>query len=551
MHLRWKRSSKRAISILAAIMIAATASLAGCKSTEDKTTTKNDSKTESKTEDSKEGFTFWLAIHPETAKDYTDHNDQPGVKYVDELTKVPVDYINPPVGSEKEQFNLMIAKPKTMPNLIKYNISKTYPGGIGAAVEDGLVQDCTELIKENAPNFMKILNSNEAIRRDAYDDEGIIIRFGGTVPCAEMRGQAFSGPMINKTYLDKANLKPPTTIAEWETCLQAFKEMGVIPFSFGSNNALQGNNNEFAGAFGVPLGSKFMQIDGKVKFGPMEQGYKQFVELFRKWYANGWLDPDFLTKKGNDVRTEFENGKVASSLLHAVIINSAKTTSKQLGIEPVQAIGVPYPVLNKGDVPHFKAVIPNIDNEMHISSTAKNPVEIIKWLDWFYSEEGKTATTWGIDKDGPYADKYEPTYYTDKDGKKHFTDLMAKNPDGLSLDQAGRKYLFRDMSICWDWEQQSTTYADETTKAALKTWNTGVDNAWGMPLTLALTQEESNDFTKSFTEITTYVNEMTTKFIVGTESMDHYDTFLETLKNMGIQKLIDIQQAAMDRYLAR
>ena len=39
------------------------------------------------------------------------------------------------------------------------------------------------------------------------------------------------------------------------------------------------------------------------------------------------------------------------------------------------------------------------------------------------------------------------------------------------------------------------------------------------------------------------------KFVVGDESLDEFDNFVSTLKQMGIEDCIAIEQAAYDRYL--
>ena len=44
---------------------------------------------------------------------------------------------------------------------------------------------------------------------------------------------------------------------------------------------------------------------------------------------------------------------------------------------------------------------------------------------------------------------------------------------------------------------------------------------------------------------------MTTKFILGTESLDGYDGFVETMKAMGVEDAIALYQAALDRWSAR
>ena len=46
--------------------------------------------------------------------------------------------------------------------------------------------------------------------------------------------------------------------------------------------------------------------------------------------------------------------------------------------------------------------------------------------------------------------------------------------------------------------------------------------------------------------VTTFV----LKFIIGTESLDSWDTYVETVKSMGIDKVIEAEQSAYDRYMS-
>ncbi len=52
-------------------------------------------------------------------------------------------------------------------------------------------------------------------------------------------------------------------------------------------------------------------------------------------------------------------------------------------------------------------------------------------------------------------------------------------------------------------------------------------------------------------EINTYVSEMILKFITGDEPFDKYDAYLNRIREMGINEVIEIQQNALDRYNAR
>jgi len=44
---------------------------------------------------------------------------------------------------------------------------------------------------------------------------------------------------------------------------------------------------------------------------------------------------------------------------------------------------------------------------------------------------------------------------------------------------------------------------------------------------------------------------MTLKFITGQEPIENFDKFVETIKNMGIDRAIEIKTAALQRYYKR
>jgi putative aldouronate transport system substrate-binding protein len=49
-------------------------------------------------------------------------------------------------------------------------------------------------------------------------------------------------------------------------------------------------------------------------------------------------------------------------------------------------------------------------------------------------------------------------------------------------------------------------------------------------------------------EVNTYITEMTTKFILGTEPLGSYDSFIATVRRMGIERAVEIENAALARY---
>ena len=63
--------------------------------------------------------------------------------------------------------------------------------------------------------------------------------------------------------------------------------------------------------------------------------------------------------------------------------------------------------------------------------------------------------------------------------------------------------------------------------------------------------DEGAEYSSLYTDIETYVQECNVKFIMGQMSLDDYEAYRNTLKAMGIERCIELQQAALDRYYAR
>ncbi|GMK37457.1 hypothetical protein PCCS19_05110 [Paenibacillus sp. CCS19] len=66
------------------------------------------------------------------------------------------------------------------------------------------------------------------------------------------------------------------------------------------------------------------------------------------------------------------------------------------------------------------------------------------------------------------------------------------------------------------------------------------------PVSIAV--EDSSRYASIMTDVNTYKDEMILKFIMGAEPLDKFDRFVETLKGLGIDEAIQIQQSALERY---
>ena len=63
----------------------------------------------------------------------------------------------------------------------------------------------------------------------------------------------------------------------------------------------------------------------------------------------------------------------------------------------------------------------------------------------------------------------------------------------------------------------------------------------------SLTVEEINKANEISTDLETYSKELLTKLIMGEKSLDDWDSYIQDLKDLGLDDLIAVQQARVDR----
>jgi putative aldouronate transport system substrate-binding protein len=139
-------------------------------------------------------------------------------------------------------------------------------------------------------------------------------------------------------------------------------------------------------------------------------------------------------------------------------------------------------------------------------------------------------------------------------GSPVFTEIVTKNPQGLSLAVASAAYS--RTADGWSYVQDIRSYSQLNVYAeqeeALRLWAPDPDTMFrNMVPPITPTPEETQAYARIMGEINTYTSEMVVKFILGTESLSSWDNYVNTVKQMGIDRALEIQTAALTRYRAR
>ncbi|WP_341280667.1 sugar ABC transporter [Paenibacillus sp. FSL H8-0537] len=105
---------------------------------------------------------------------------------------------------------------------------------------------------------------------------------------------------IRQDWLDKLNMKVPTTIAELETVMEAFKNNNpdglapdkVTPLSIGFKTKLSswmGDPSWIFGAYGAMPEQWNVGTDGNLEYGSINTGMKQGLEKLSEWSKKGFI----------------------------------------------------------------------------------------------------------------------------------------------------------------------------------------------------------------------------------------------------------------------
>jgi len=208
-------------------------------------------------------------------------------------------------------------------------------------------------------------------------------------------------------------------------------------------------------------------------------------------------------------------------------------------VTPVNVI-----VKNSGDdtINHFGSYEPVQSGQtVSISCDCEDVALALQWLDYWYSDEGTMAMTYGIE---------DYTYEVNEDGSVSYTDMIVNNDDNMSPEGMIMKYNCSGKIAGVMMQRAQEYYYSDAQKECLDLWSSQVDYIRLVPGYVSLTTEESTQYNNIISDITAYAESELTKFLFGDRAISEWDAFVEELKGMNIEDAIAIYQGAYDRQTA-
>ncbi len=489
-----------------------------------------------------ETLTWWKELNNNVALEFTTMTDTPFAQGLMERTGIQIEFQHPPAGQAQEQFGLILAD-GDLPDIMEYNWLVNYSGGPSKAISDGVILPLNDIIDQYCPNLKAYLEANPEIDKMIKTDDGQYYAFPMIREEAET---VLLGPMMRGDWLEELNLEVPTTVDEWHTVLTAFKEEkgAIAPLSYIYADQRIVASNPVAMAY-LPSINFYLGEDGKVHYGSIEDGYRQYLEVFSQWYQEGLVDVDLVSLKKDQVSAKMTSGQAGASVGLTEGHMGAWITAGRKENPDFTLVPVPWPTVEEGATPiggHCENRYSGISSAA-ITTSCEDVERAARLLDYAFSEEGHMYTNFGT----------EGVTYEMVDGYPKLTDVILNNPDGWSLKTAVASYTMNSSGGPYYTDSrlpEQTMTLDEQIKARYEVWPASDMRKYLLP-PITPNSEESREYATIMNEVETYRDEMTIKYIMGQESLDTFDQYLENMKKLGIDRAIEIQNAALERYNAR
>lgn len=481
-------------------------------------------------------FTLWYTWPPVLANFIDGPGATPFAEEMEARTNVHIDYVLANTEAATEEFSLMAASGSFTDMILGGSSYYTNPD---LMVEDGIAMDVIPYLEDCMPNYLAVLDSNKEYKLAAYTDSGAIAEFYRF----EIGTERNVGPVIRKDWLDTLNLDIPVTYDDYHQVLSAFKtEMDcyaplLLPYT--------GLTNYYSLGYGVPgdlSTGLFYVVDDEVKYAGLEQDYYDYVTLMAQWYADGLIDPDFLSRT---TTTDPDTGLISSGDAGVWTANVLMFDMYgDMVDDPNFAItGTTYPK-KTADSPMMYLKEDKVTGGGYTVTTACHDVETcLRWIDYWYSEEGTFLCNYGLE---------DVSFNYDENGEPHLNENILQSPIGLPSSLTCSIYITSGGPYVNDCYRLQYYFGD-LQKTAMESWDNSDETfcSENYPSSASLTTEEAESYTAIMGDIETYMEETIASVLVGNQPLSKLDEMAENLRSMNIDEALSLMQAAYDRYLAK
>lgn len=479
--------------------------------------------------------------------------DMPTLQVYEEMTGISWDYITPPMSDFSTRLNLAFAS-GDLPDVIFAAGSSNLTRGMEVDYgSQGILLPLEDLLEENAPNLMKILEENPDIKKSITAPDGHIY----SLPFINHSSLAIwpLGPMwYNGTWLDALGVEEvPTSVDEFYDLLVRMRDedpngngqADEIPLTDVAMNTIR---LYMMASFGMKSNS-IEEHDGVVRFAPATENYRGYLEFMNRLYSEKLLDQETFIQSGEQKKAKGQNNQIG--------VFQDWFSFFTLGGGEEEALNNPmFQILTSEYSPETMTIAsPRFSTgTFAVTNKASDPAAAVRWVDYFYSEEG-----YAFINQGPEGYLWN---YAETDSGEKVKVFNTENPE-INLENVeeyrGKITPAYGILVPYYEQQIPRVRKDVNDTEELSPFSIFLQEETEKKVTpyaevpfpiTYLTKEEQDQVNINATDIRTYVEEMEAKFITGTVEMndDTWNDYLNTLNQMGIEDYVKVYQTAYERW---
>lgn len=479
----------------------------------------------------------------------------PVAEAITEATGVKLKTTRPVGGNdESEAVALMIAE-QNYPDII---FAK---GSAGNMIDAGAMIDMTDLIEQYGPNIKKLYGDEFEKLKQSADDPSIYQLSAYVVGGTKFKD--CGNVQIQWDAIKAKDYKIPESLEELETMIKDYiaenptTEDGLDKIGITLSTSdwhwliTLGNPAGFI-ADGAPDNGQWIVTDdnkGVYKF--TSENERQYFKWLCRMYNEGILDPEFATQTHEDYIAKIASGRVVCLF--------DKDWDYQDGEKVLKAdgkYGLTYCGLPTGMTPDIKC--PSLMYQglttgtgVGITTSCKDPVAAIKFIDFLCSDEGQVLNKWGIEGVNYFIDDEGHRYRTEEEIKYSQEDADYSKKTGVGF----HNYPFPSYGD-GILDPTGSTYTTTSKDAVISEYNEeekAACEAWGVELLVDVFPQpdefETPDYSPlwayamplEFSEIVDKLDEVSwsalIKCVTGTEAEfdANYDAMIAELEATGLR----------------
>ena len=418
------------------------------------------------------------------------------------------------------------------------------------------------LTDENAPTLYNYMQTYDEYRLGLMTYDGYIYRLQGFNKSHEreyMQARFF----LNKQWAANLGMEVPSTLDEFYEYLKAVKEGDAdldgdpnneIPMSGGYDSDPMSLLTVVLSAYGIPLSYGYNDIyttiddSGNVVFVPTMEYFKEALAFMNKLYTEGLLDASYFTQSSDQVDAKIASCEVGCFMdwAHWLNITDPENYQEWDGITPLTS--------EYNDTPIWPSDAVKLQGGACITDKCENVETLISILDWASSFEG-VCTMWGgeeVDPEGTeagyYVQRLDELYGCDARSICYIydTDKYATVTAWQNAEIAASRSILPFARV--EWKHIESAASEQALDSALMQYVPYGVVGW--PNTVKFSTEENDQLTLLSADIESYLDQMVAKFIIGDESLDSFESFVQGLYDRGLEQYLKIYQEAYNRYIA-